>query len=312
MERRLFFRQIGYGTAGLMILPNMICSCTLNGNENHDHSVVIDGIMPIAAIIDCSALLATPGTLNKEFRAMITGDIHQDLSGNLSRLGSSIPFGDDQMLEYFENMKNKWDPDIDANRKKASLILGWFMLQPLKKSMSEVYRKLIAQGYHYDGITNYYDAYMLKQVSREPDMEDLNESSVQEFFNSLGPRMVTRLHTFKPDYLDGPGWVVRMCDWRVRNKERVDQYGSLVIENDQEKYRSYIKKYNVYNSEDQLIKLVRDNKSEFTSETVDKLILSDPGNSIYTKSIIQGYKNVLTAEQFFQGNSSLGELKQLL
>ena len=136
------------------ILLNMICSCTLNGNENHDHSVVIDGIMPIAAIIDCSALLATSGALNKEFRGMVTGDINQNIPGNLSRLGSSIPFENDQMLDYFENMKNNWDPGIDVNRKKVSLILGWFMYQPLKKSMSEVYRKLIAQGYHYDSITN--------------------------------------------------------------------------------------------------------------------------------------------------------------
>jgi len=312
MERRLFFRQMGYGTAGLVIIPNLMYSCTMIGNENHDHSVGIDGIMPISAIIDCSALLITSGVLNKEFRAMVTGDIHQNLSGNLSRLGSSIPFENELILDYFENLKNNWDPNIDVNRKKASLILGWFMFQPLKKSMSEVYRKLIAQGYHYDRITNYYDAYMLKQVSGDPDMEDLNESSVQEFFNSLGPRMVTRLHTFKPDYLDGPGWVVRMSDWRIRNKERVEQYGSLIIENDQEKYKNFIKKYNVYNPEDQLIKLVRDNKSELTSETVDKLILSDPGNSIYTKSIVQGYKNVIAAEQFFQGKSSLGELKKLL
>ena len=186
------------------------------------------------------------------------------------------------------------------------------MFQPLKKSMSEVYSKLISQGYHYDRITNYYSAYMLNQVSGAPDMEDLNESSAQEFFNSLGPRMVTRLHTFIPDYLDGPGWVVRMCNWRIMNKERVEQYGSLVTEDDQEKYKNFIKKYNVYNSEDQLIKLLRDHKSACTSEAVDKLILSDPGNSIYTKSILQAYKNVLAAEQFFQGKSSLGELKKLL
>jgi hypothetical protein len=247
-----------------------------------------------------------------EFRAMVTGDIHQNLPGNLSRLGSSIPFENELILDYFENLKNSWDPNIDVNRKKASLILGWFMFQPLKKSMSEVYRKLIAQGYHYDRITNYYDAYMLKQVSGDPDMENLNESSVQEFFNSLGPRMVTRLHTYKPDYIDGPGWVVRMSDWRIRNKERVEQYGSLVIENDQEKYKNFIKKYNVYNPEDQLIKMVRDKRSEFSSDSVDKLILSDPGNSIYTKAIVQGYKNLVAAEQYFQGKSSLGDLKQLL
>ena len=312
MERRLFFRQMGYGSAGLMILPNMMYSCTLNGNENHNYTVGIDGIMPIATILDCSALLISTDALNKDFRSMVTGNIHQNLPGNLSRLGSSIPFENDHVLDYFENMKNNWDPGIDVDRKKISLILGWFMIQPLKKSMSEVYRKLIAQGYHYDRITIYYDAYMLNQVSGEPDMEELNESSVQEFFNSLGPRMVTRLHTFKPDYLDGPGWVVRMCDWRIRNKDRVEQYGSLVIENDQEKYKNFIKKYNVYNPDDQLIKLIRDEKSACTSETVDKLILSDPGNSMYTKSIVQGYKNVIAAEQFFQGKSSLGELKKLL
>lgn len=312
MERRLFFRQMGYGSAGLMILPNLMYSCTSNGNENHDHSVGIDGIMPITAIIDCSALLASSGTLNKEFRTMITGDIHQNLSGNLSRLGSSIPFENELILDYFEYLKNNWDPGIDVNRKKASLILGWFMFQPLKKSMSEVYRKLIAQGYHYDKITNYYDAYLLKQVSGDPDMENLNESSVQELINAMGPRMVTRLHTYKPDYLDGPGWVVRMSDWRIRNKERVDQYGSLIIENNQEKYKIFIKKYNVYNSEDQLIKLVRYDQSEITSETVGKLILADPGNSIYTKSIVQGYKNVIAAVRFLQGESNMDELKQLL
>jgi hypothetical protein len=58
--------------------------------------------------------------------------------------------------------------------------------------------------------------------------------------------------------------------------------------------------------------MVRDKRSEFSSDSVDKLILSDPGNSIYTKAIVQGYKNLVAAEQYFQGKSSLGDLKQLL
>ncbi len=312
IDRRIFFRQMGYGTAGLMVLPNLISSCTLNCNGNQENSTGIEGIMPIAAIIDCSKILMASQALNGEFTNLITGDINRQIPGNLSRIGSCIPFEDDLMLNYFEHLKKAWDPASDVDQKKASLLLGWLIFHPLQKAMSEVYGKLIDQGYHYDAITTYYDTFLFKQISGQQGTVQLSESSAQNLFNTLATRMITRVHTMKPDYQDGPGWVVRMSDWRISNKEKMNQYGSLFIEDDQEKFNHFIKRYNVYNPEDRLIQLVRNEKSSLNSESVDKLILSDPGNSIYTKSLVRGYKNVVAAEQFFQGKFSLGELKQLL
>ena len=216
------------------------------------------------------------------------------------------------MVDYLEVLKKDLDPSSETQPKKLSLLLGWLMIHPLKKAMSDVYGKLIDQGYHYDTITLYYDAYMLRQISTDPDSGTPGEKDAQDFLNTLLARMVTRLHTFKPDYLDGPGWVVRMSEWREENPAKMNQYGSLIAEDDPEMYKQFVKRHNVYDPEDRLLDLLRKNGASADPGEVDKLIMSDPGNSIYTKSLVRGYENVLAAEKYFTGKSDITELKKLV
>jgi hypothetical protein len=86
----------------------------------------------------------------------------------------------------------------------------------------------------------------------------------------------------------------------------------MLLEEDPEIHRHLVKKYNVYKPEDKLIKLVRANGSGLNAESINKLFLSDPGNSIYAKSLVKSYKNVIAADQFFQGKTDLADLRQNL
>jgi len=311
MDRRIFFKYLSYGSSGALLAPTLLGSCTLNGDSHSDHALSFNGIMPIAGAIDCSRLLLASGVLREPYMQLIHGSIHQSLPGNLSRLGSSIPFDDQVILECFEKLRKDWDPEDTQQIKKASLLFGWLMFRPMRKSMSEVYRKLVNQGYHYDTITYYYDAFILNQISGA-DNADLDLNSLKELLHTLPARMITRVHTLKPDYLDGPGWVNEMSSWRVQNREHMDQYAEWMAGKDDEMHDRLIKRYNVYQKEDILIQFVRTLRGTADKEYVEKLFLSDPGNSIYTRSLISGYQNVLNAQEYLDGNSGIGPLNQQL
>jgi hypothetical protein len=135
---------------------------------------------------------------------------------------------------------------------------------------------------------------------------------MQELFQGFLPRMITRLHTLKPDYKDGMAWVNRMSEWRRENMQRMDRYGTLLVEDDRELFEHAIRKYNVYNPEDRLIGLVRSMNSNTSAETVEQVILSDPGNSIYSKSLLRGYHNVITVQEYLEAGIDLNKMKKML
>jgi len=312
MNRRNFFRYVGYGSAGAMVIPSFFTACNFSLNDHNDSYVNFEGIMPVAIVTDCSRLLLATESLNDGIREMLKADINQSIPGNLSRLGSSIPFDDETVLTAFQQLRKKLDPGSETQKKKISLLLGWLMFHPLRKEMTRIFSKLVDQGYHYDTIRIFYDTYIFRQVSGSQDTGNLTKENATNFFRAMHPRMVTRLHTLKPEYNDGPGWVVKMSEWRRNNHELTGLYGSFLVKPDQEMYNRFFKRYNVYDPQDQLIMLVNNMKQQISSGKVEKLILSDPGNSIYARSLVDGYKNVVSAQEFLNGKIDIENLKQRL
>ncbi len=312
IDRRDFFRFMGAGTAGMLIAPALLRACKMNGNGNEDAYVNFDGIMPIAMVTDCSRLLLGCGKLSEEMKQALKADINLPLPGNLSRLGSSIPFDDENIFAALQNIQESWESDPELSLRKFSLLLGWMIFRPLKKTMTDVFHRLVEEGYHYDTIRTYIDTYLLRQFSGDRHNTGTIINDAQDLLQGILPRMITRLHTLKPDYNDGPGWVNRISGWRVDNATRMERYGMLVVEDDPELNDHVIRKYNVYNPGDRIITLVRSMKADSGGETVDKVILSDPGNSIYAKSLVKGYNNVLSVQDYLQGDIDLSKLKKLL
>jgi len=308
MDRRDFFNSLGLGSAGLMLGSTWLTSCSLGENNENGSAICIGGILPIAYSIDCSRLLLDSGGLDTPYASLLEGDINLRIPGNLSRLGSSVPFGDAPMSEYLAELKAEWNPGEPAAMMKASLAMGWIMVQPLRKSMSQVYKKLISQGYHYDTINQYYDVFMLRQFSGAPDASSSSANDVEHFFRALVPRMITRLHTLKPDYQDGPGWVVRMSEWRKENLDLAESYAEMYVQDDEVLNKHLIDRYNVYDPSDKLIRILRENNAGSAKKT----FLSDPGNSVYAKSLVKGYTNAQALTDYLAGNSGLEDVKALL
>jgi hypothetical protein len=312
IDRRDFFRFLGTGTAGIMVAPVFLNGCTVNGNGNEDNYVNFDGIMPIAMVTDCSSLLLASGTLSERIAAALKADINLPLAGNLSRLGSSIPFDDENVFDALQGVVSNWDQDTERMAKKLSLILGWVIFRPLKKSMTNIFQKLVDEGYHYDSIRSYFDTYLIRQFSGHRESFANREEDLQDLLTGILPRMITRLHTLKPDYKDGLAWVNRMSNWRMENVSRMEHCGTLIAEDDQDLYEHVIRKYNVYNPEDRLIALARSPEGIAGPEKVEQVILSDPGNSIYAKSLEKGYQNIQTVQDFIDGKIELGKMKKML
>jgi hypothetical protein len=92
----------------------------------------------------------------------------------------------------------------------------------------------------------------------------------------------------------------------------MERYGMLIVEDDMNLYDHVISKYNVYNPGDRLIALVRSLNRDFGADSVEKVILSDPGNSVYAKSLLKGYDNMINVQDYLQGTIDLNKLKKML
>jgi len=93
-----------------------------------------------------------------------------------------------------------------------------------------------------------------------------------------------------------------MSEWRKENVEAMQRVAGQYATDDQEMYNRFIKRYNVYREDDRLVELVRNMTKPEDPESVRKLILSDPGSSLYTKSMVKGYENILAAQDYFGGS----------
>jgi len=294
MNRRDFVTRAGLGTGSILLVPSFLTSCqNTSSGEIHALPNTTGGLISQALISDCSRLLLESGLLNDTFHVALKAGINEDLPGNMSRLGSLVPFGPGEVREALEGILAAADGNHVQRVKKVSLLLGAMMIAPFREEMKATRRKIQDDGIDIREFDGLIDHYMLDQLAANQHTGNADSRQMQQFFNMILPRMITRLHTLKPDYEDGPGWVVRMTQWRKKNQARMNDFGTSMSAESNKKMDKLIKKYHIYDSADQIIVRVRrmaDSKNRGESAVVS----INMEESIYARSLVMGYENVLS------------------
>jgi hypothetical protein len=198
---------------------------------------------------------------------------------------------------------------------RYSLFLGWIIYSGFRNETGKLYHKLIDNGYHYDDIRICHDAFIFTEISNDPsEGTKPSREELAELFSIMLPRMITRLHTFKPDTQDGKQWVIDMTNWRKANKALMDKYAAEMVNPDQDNIEKFIIKPGFYTNGDKIIQLARNlkNGGQVTADQIASTLKSDSGNSLYAKALVTGIKKAVLTDQYFTGDLSFSDFSHQL
>jgi len=312
-SRRVFFKQISYGGAAVALSPALFTYCHGVNSKIENSFIDIDGILPVAFINDAANLILKKGDISVTTIEALTADIHQKIPGNNSRIAASMSFPEKSVLEFLGQIKKDWNTrnsKMDLEE-KYSLSLGWIIYSNIQDCAGELYNKLIGKGYHYDEIRICQDTFILRQISNVPrdDNATCSQTELSELFQIMLPRTITRMHTFIPDKDNGAKWVIYMTNWRRANKDLMNKYAGAYINPDKDNIKKFVYQPGFYYESDKIIQLARNIRigAQVSSEEISSTLISDPGNSLYAKSLVKGIQKAELVDQFFTGEMSFSD-----
>ena len=312
LNRRVFFKNLTYGSILITFFPSLISACKQGLLKDNLNCIDFDGILPVTFINDCSLLLLESKILPEDLQKSLTANINLNLPGNLSRIAAAMYFSDEQILHMLKDLVQKWKertPELKLEH-KLSLYLGWFIYSSIQDGLGDLYHKLIDKGFHYNDIRICHDSYLMRQfVEKMPDENIPDPEEILDLTNIMLPRMITRLHTLKPDPDDGTEWVNRMATWRRENYQVMTKFASAMVKPDQEQIDLFIVKPGFYNPEDPLISIVRNLQrgESLEKDRILSVVENSPGKSLYAKSLALGFKRVVLTGNYFTGELSFDE-----
>ena len=310
--RREFFKQLTYSGVAAAFLPAILSSCRDPFLSSDKNCVDLDGILPITFIGDCADLILQLSSISEKGRTALRADINLNIPGNMSRLAPALLFQDETILELLNHTKHEWDSGTgdSTTEQKYALYMGWIIYSDFREATGKLYHRLIDNGYHYDDIRVCHDAFIIRQLSDNTGIDPgITPDILEEFLNLMLPRMITRLHTFKPDATDGKKWVNDMTGWRKANKDLIRKYAEEIIHPNQDYIDKFILKPGFYEPLDDIIQLARKIRKGVNVPENDILntLKSDSGNSIYAKSLVNGIEKAKLTDLFTTGELGFSE-----
>ena len=313
-NRRDFFKQISYGSAAFALSPSILSGCQTGIIPENNNFIDLDGILPVAFINDAAGLILRNGNVSETTIEALSADINLNIPGNMSRIASSMCFPAEKILELLGHVKQEWigrTPEMNLEH-KYSLFLGWIIYSGFQADTGELYHNLINKGYHYDDIRICHDVFIFRQISNiSTETGPLSsQQELAELFQIMLPRMVTRLHTFKPDTEDGKKWILDMTGWRKANKELMNKYAGAYVNPNKENIERFIHQPGFYAEGDKVIQQARKlmNGVHVSAEEISSTLKSDSENSLYAKSLVKGIKKAELIDQYFTGDLSFSDL----
>ena len=310
IDRRFFLKSTAAGIAGTSLLSYLqFATCSAPGKA----AVFMGGLTSMAILDDCADLAIRSSLVKKSVAYYLKSDIDQGLPANIARMGvlvhtntekakGVIQRAKDEISHVYDGMSEqeiadaKKDRRSDAMKKqetierKISLMLGWAMATGIREHVQPLYAQQQADGNLPSEMQVYHDIFVLKQKGALDGLDNSSVDEIANLFKGLNPRMIARTHTLTPDYDDGPGWTVRISQWRDDTMTLMDRYAEALVQPDAQKLRAYITDTNFYDPQDELIQLLNDANLDQQSLN-DALKQTDA--SLYAQCLNRGVKALM-------------------
>lgn len=299
--RRDFIKKsslIGFG---------LVCNSSLFQFSKYNIQPGIKGsrISSSALLDDCFRLVSVSNEVPKQLKEMLKPNLYKHVPGNTARLGRTFPNDKESALELFYLIKNAKEEEKTGNfsEEKLALAIGVLALVGYNIEMSA------PQNQQQAGI--YLDASILKDMSGKNPSDSIpgNPEDLADLLRGMGTRFLTRIHTTIPDEDDPEQWILRVDQWRRDLDQYYNSLAKVYMQPEKDKINQLLVKSNIYNNNDDLIKMVRiiqqarwDNK---LSNNIVPQITRGLNQSSYSRALAKGYNLIVAALKFYE--NKIGE-----
>jgi hypothetical protein len=264
-------------------------------------------IYSFALIDDCARLAMHSDKVSPVLKKSLPFDFNvgkpgsnKPYPGSTARLASIMPFSREDYVSLLANAREKKNAldDFGDDRQKLAFALGWVMSHAGNKHLGQ-FKKNADQPFSESDL--YLDAAILRDKSAGQ-AATAKAEDLESLFKQMTPRVLTRFHTFIPDMADGPGWVLRIAEWRENLNQYYTNLAAAYAKPDAAKMKQYVTGPGVYSPADEVIKLARSLQRNKTGGTGNvEQATSAKAKSHYARAVAEGYRHLKTASDFFEG-----------
>lgn len=308
-NRRSFLKDTTLFGAGVLLSPSFVVK--VKGRHPVNGRNYAGELVPVSVIDDSCTLAFASGKAPAALSNNLAADVNWELPGNKGRLATVIPAHDKRILQLLDHLKEK--PEDEQYHAKVAIAFGFAahcgcseVFGPVMDRWKDDEEKLEAAVYQ--------DAALLRALSEEsPEHARLTPGEFNEILRVLLPRAITRTHTLKPDYDDGPGWVNRMAEWRKSTPARFEHYARVYADPDPAKLRKYVSSIDFYQPEDEALQACRELQTgaQVKPEKLDEALSAKPA-SLYGQAVVKGYRNILMTADYLTGKEERERLAKAM
>lgn len=311
INRRNFLRNSAIGSAGLMLLPNMLSASLSNTLGLAGQRNLSGGLTPISIIDNACMLAFCSGEVSQKSQNVLFADPHfsEKAIGNKARLAVALPAFDKSLIRLIQSVKDNHDElrGTEHLAGKHAMLFGWVAVNATYKFVnSEMNPKDDEEA---TLMRMHQDAVIIQGFSTETDPQKANKEDVEALLNAMLTRTTTRIHTMKPDSDDGIGWVNRMSEWRRQNLENSRKFAEVIV-NPKESLAG--KQF--FSEKDEIVAAaIKLQNSEFiTSEKVLKIINNDAYKSNFGKALASAALSIIAIDKYLTRDISKTQMKEIL
>lgn len=307
VDRRTFLKNTTLATAGL---TTYLSSMPVMGREHgRDDLLLHERFFPIAAINDTINLLQLEGQLSGVLKNAMDG------WQNVARMGGLGARRAGSLSAFATRLKSNGSGE--KNARQAALILGAAMFTGIEETLTSLYPGVKQTNKAEDAGLKaiYHDVAVLKGISEGSKgpikLNSVSEEEMISLFEIMWHRSLIKLHTIKPDLEDTRAWILRFTDFGNNQKEVYKAYAQAYLKKNPDLYDKYITRPNVYNTNDELLTILRSPEKKLfrsTAGNLKKILAQKEGVSVYTKAILKAYSHAHRLNDFWKGKHNKDEI----
>ncbi len=294
-NRRTFIKQGLAAGTGLALFPYLTSFKNSNTMPGQYHP---DGLVPFSIMDDVSECIQNHGSMDTLIKEALKIDLYHEIPSNFSRMGLALKPKPTVIKKYMQDVTDNKDliREDEFQSKKMAFTLGWLITHAINTTFAPVCTPVAKDDPQtYLEMQLYQDAFLINHLSGHKP-KNSNTEDLTSLFMAMFPRMIGRIHTLKPDVDDGNNWVLRMTEYRKKNKENLERLAKIVSQPDEKKQIKYVSQFPLYDAKD-ISALKQSIKQGSSIKSLPRQV------SLYGKSVSKAYEYLLAFDGYFKGKN---------
>lgn len=273
-----------------------------------------ENITHIAVCDDCLRLMSQMPRICGAFKQAVTDYL------DIAHLGAVTRSTDSFNPGLLKRLRDNWADrkPKDNFESKLAYSLGALCHRAADRTMKPVFKQAAPDDPQSPkDVSIYHDIFLFREVYKDgvekpysPEMFGM-KTPFEEHFRVLLQRALLSIHTFIPDRANAEAWLDKLFSLRQSFYVEIARYTEAYYHPDPQKTQRYVIDVNFYDADDDLIRLARaiQTGDDVGKSAVDEAFGSGRNESKYAQALAHGLRYLIAANQFFNSDMPLDELK---